>query len=294
MVANRTWISKVSIALIYTVMIALAIICVLPLVHILAMSFSDAAAVTAGKVKLWPVGFTTVAYEFVLTKPIFLNSFWVSVERVLLGVTINMVLTVLLAYPLSKEGSQFHFRTVYVWFFVFTMLFSGGLIPTYLLIKELNMLDTIWALVLPQAVQVFHVVLMLNFFRNLPRELEEAAFMDGAGHWSTLWRIYVPLSKPSIATVLLFSAVFQWNEWFSGIILMNHPENYPMASYLRTVVVEIDHLLSMNLDYNQLKALSDRTSKAAQIFLGSLPILLVYPFLQKHFVKGITLGSVKG
>lgn len=153
------------------------------------------------------------------------------------------------------------------------------------------MLDTIWALTLPNAVMVFNIVLMLNFFRNLPKELEEAAFMDGAGHWSILIKIYLPLSMPSIATILLFTIVYQWNEWFYGIIFMNRPENYPLASYLQTVLIRSDMIQDAAL--NEMAALNDRTAKAAQIFLGALPVLAVYPFLQKYFAKGITLGSVK-
>ena len=174
------------------------------------------------------------------------------------------------------------------------MLFYGGLIPTYMLISKLKMLDTIWALVLPGAVPVFSVVLMLNFFRQVPIELEEAALIDGANHFTTVFLIYIPVSLPSIATILLFSVVGHWNSWFDGLIYANFPHNYPLQSYLQTVVVMRDLTRLTADEWKNLSQISDRTVKAAQIFMGALPILCVYPFLQRYFIKGIVVGSVKG
>lgn len=283
---------KLFIGFNYVFLSLAAILCLLPLVHVLAVSFSSSQAATAGLVSLWPVQFTTSSYEFVLAKPAFLKSIGVTLQRVLIGVTVNMVLTVLIAYPLSKEVKKFPHRTLYVWFFVFTMLFNGGLIPTYMTVKYTGIMDTIWALVLPGAVPVFNVVLLLNFFRGLPKELEEAAFMDGAGHMTTLIRVVLPLSAPALATIGLFATVGHWNSWFDGLIYMNSPDHYPLQSYLQTVVINRDLSLTAT-DLKSLAEVSDRTAKAAQIFLGALPILLVYPFLQRFFMKGIVLGSVK-
>ncbi|UVI29435.1 carbohydrate ABC transporter permease [Paenibacillus spongiae] len=277
----------------YAFLILLSLLCLLPLIHVLALSFSSSAAATAGYVKFWPVEFTTNSYQFVLKKPEFLASVWVSVKRVVLGTLVNMVLTVLLAYPLSKEVKAFRMRTIYVWFFFLTMLFGGGLIPWYMVIKETGLLNTIWALIIPGAVPVFNVILLLNFFRGLPKELEEASFIDGAGHWTTMWKIFVPLSLPALATITLFAMVGHWNSWFDGLILMNSPDNYPLQSYLQTVVIRRDLSLVSQSSLADLANVSDRTSKAAQIFMGALPILLVYPFLQRFFMKGIVLGSVK-
>lgn len=277
----------------YTFLISISLLCLLPLIHVLALSFSSSAAATAGYVKFWPVEFTTNSYQFVLKKPEFLASVWVSVQRVVLGTLVNMVLTVLLAYPLSKEVKAFRMRTLYVWIFFLTILFSGGLIPWYMVIKETGLLNTIWALIIPGAVPVFNVILLLNFFRGLPKELEEASFIDGAGHWTTMWRIFVPLSLPALATITLFAMVGHWNSWFDGLILMNSPDNYPLQSYLQTVVIRRDLSLVSQSSLADLANVSDRTSKAAQIFMGALPILLVYPFLQRFFMKGIVLGSVK-
>lgn len=278
----------------YIFMTILAVLCVLPLVHLFAISFSSDASVAAGKVLLWPVEFTTKSYDFVLGQSAFLQSMGISLQRVILGVLINMLLTILVAYPLSKDATALKGRTLYVWIFVFTMLFSGGIIPMYMTMRTLGLLDTMWALILPHAVPVFNVVILLNFFRNLPKEMEEAALIDGAGHWRILWNIFVPLSAPSIATVTLFAIVTHWNSWFDGILFMNSPDNYPMQSYLYTVVVGMNTIINSSTDLEVLLMVSDRTAKAAQLFVGAVPVLLVYPFLQRHFTKGIVLGSVKG
>jgi len=278
----------------YSFLIVLSLLCVLPLVHVFAISLSSSELAAAGAVKLWPQGFNWSSYEFVLQKGEFFRAFFVSIQRVLLGTLVNMLLTILVAYPLSKESAHFSGRTAYAWYFVFTILFSGGLIPWYMTIKTTGIMDTLWALVLPGALPVFNAILLLNFFRGIPKALEEAAFVDGAGHMTTLWRIFVPLSKPALATITLFAVVGHWNAWFDGLILMNSPRHYPLQSYLQTVMVSFNPM-NMNIeDIKKLSQISNRTLKAAQIFLAALPILLVYPFLQKYFVKGIVLGSVKG
>ncbi|NOU69202.1 ABC transporter permease subunit [Paenibacillus sp. LMG 31461] len=277
----------------YVFLISLSVLCILPLIHLLAMSLSSNNAVATGSVTFWPVEFTWKSYQFIIDKPEFMASFIISIKRVVLGVIVNMVLTILVAYPLSKEAGSFKGRTVYVWIFVFTMLFSGGIIPLYMTMRSLGLLDTIWALILTHAVPVYNVVILLNFFRALPKELEEAALMDGAGQWRILWNIYLPLSTPSLATLTLFATVSHWNSWFDGILFMNTPSHYPLQSYLYTVVVGLDTLIKSNTDLEVLALISDRTARAAQIFLGALPILIIYPFLQRYFTKGIILGSVK-
>ncbi|MFC3773354.1 carbohydrate ABC transporter permease [Paenibacillus sp. GCM10012303] len=272
----------------------LSFLCLMPIIHILAISFSSGAAAAAGKVTLWPVEFTTAAYNNVFGKPEYLRAFWVSVQRVVLGTSLSMFLVILTAYPLSKETHQFRLRTWYVWFFVFTILFNGGLIPTYLTVKSLGLIDTLWALILPTAVPVFNVILLLNFYRSLPKELEESSRIDGAGHFTTLWKIYVPLSLPALATTGLFTMVGHWNSWFDGMLYMNHTENYPLQTFLQTVIIQMDFRFIKAENAELMLKLSDRTSRAAQIFVAAFPILIVYPFLQKLFIKGIVMGSVKG
>jgi len=277
----------------YVFLIFLSLLCLAPMVHVLALSFSTSTAASAGLVKLWPVNFTLSSYSFILQNSQFLKSFVISIERSVLGVSLSMFLTILLAYPLSKEVKDFRFRTAYAWFFIFTILFGGGLIPWFMTIQMMGLMNSIWGLVLPGAVQVFNAVLLLNFFRGLPKELEESAFIDGASHWTTLWRILVPISMPSLATIVLFTFVGQWNSWFDGLLIMKTPDKYPLATYLQTIIIKPDFAKISMLQAKHMSEISDRTTKAAQIIIGSLPILLVYPFLQKFFVKGIVVGSVK-
>lgn len=280
----------------YALLILVAASCVLPFVNVIAISLSENSAVAANYVKLWPVKFTPYAYHYVITKAQFWKSFMISVQRVLLGLAINMLLIILSAYPLSKEGIRFKARTPYVWFFFFTMLFSGGLIPMYALVSKLKLLGSIWVLILPGALPVFNMILMLNFFRQIPREMEEAAFIDGADHFTVLFRIFLPCSLPSIATIALFTIVGHWNAWFDGLIYMRTAEMYPLQSYLQTVIIGLDFSKQSSIsgNYTYLKFLSDRTLKAAQIVIAVIPVLMIYPFLQRYFVTGIVLGSVKG
>jgi putative aldouronate transport system permease protein len=278
----------------YLFLAATAAACLLPMLNVLAVSFSASSAVSAGAVKLWPIGFTLKSYEFVIGKPEFGKAFLVSLARVAVGVPLNMLLTILVAYPLSKDRKHFRFRNYYAWYFVLTMLFSGGLIPWYMTIKMTGIIDSFWALILPGAVPIFNVILMLNFFKSLPEEIEEAAEMDGAGRWQALWRISVPLAAPAVATLTLFCIVTHWNSWFEGLMLMNSPSHYPLQSYLQTVIVGRDMSLMTTADITRWSEINDRTSKAAQVFVAMLPVLLVYPFLQKYFAEGIVMGSVKG
>lgn len=281
----------------YVILTILALLCVFPIVNILAISFSSSEAVKAGSVTFWPVDFTLSSYQYILEHKQFLNSFGTSLLRVVLGVLVNLVCTILVAYPLSKEADKFRSRTVYAWIFVFTMLFSGGLIPGYLIVKEAGLLDSIWALILPGAVPIFNVLLMLNFFRGLPKELEEASWMDGAGHLRTLWSVYLPISLPSIATVTLFALVGHWNAWFDGMIYMKSPDHYPLATYLQSMLQQVQTISTDSMTFEDaalLNQISDRTTQASQIFLSVIPILLIYPFLQRYFVHGLVVGSVKG
>lgn len=294
MVQDRTFLSRVFDGLNYVFLGLLALTCILPLIHVLAVSFSSSTAADGGMVGLWPIDFTLDAYQYVLDKPEFFRSLGITLQKVALGTALNILLVILLAYPLSREVSAFPMRTFYAWVVVFTMLFSGGLVPTYMIVRETQLLDTLWALVLPGAVPVFHVLLLLNFFRGLPKEIEEAAQIDGAGHWMILSKIMLPMAVPALATLLLFNLVGHWNSWFDGMIYMNSPENYPLQTYLRTIVIKLDFTVLAMDSIEQLESLSERTTRAAQIFLGALPIILVYPFLQRYFMKGIVLGSLKG
>ena len=278
------------------ILTAAALTCILPFINSLAMSFSHSSAVAAGRVTFWPIGFTTAAYEYAFMGGKLIPALWISIKRVFLGCFVNLLLIVFTAYPLSKGRDKVAGRHIYASFFVFTMIFNGGLIPTYLLIVNLKLLNKIWALVLPYGLSVYNIVIMMNFMRELPDELEESARIDGAGVFSVLFRILLPLLTPSIATVGLFCIVFHWNEWFSGMIYMQNSSMYPLQTYLRTLVVRMDDILrAAKGDFAKiLQVMNARTGRAAQLFLGMIPVLAAYPFLQKHFTTGLVLGSVKG
>ncbi|MCU0520406.1 MAG: carbohydrate ABC transporter permease [Anaerolineae bacterium] len=272
----------------------LGLLCLFPILHILALSLSSSTAAGSGRVTIFPVDLTTLSYRFVLDTPAFGKAFLISLQRVLVGTPINMALTVLVAYPLSRSPKAFRARGFFAWFFLITVLFSGGLIPWYMVIRQTGLIDKFWALILPGAVPVLNVILLANAFRNSPAELEEAAVMDGAGHWTILWRILLPLSAPVLATVTLFVAVGHWNSWFDGLILMNSPERYPLQSYLQTIIINPDPRMLTERDLAILKVINNRTTKAAQIFIAMVPILVVYPFLQRYFTAGVKLGAIKG
>ncbi|MBD2871048.1 carbohydrate ABC transporter permease [Paenibacillus arenilitoris] len=267
----------------------MALLCILPLIHVLAVSFSSSAAATANIVTLWPVDFTFVAYQKTFDNPLFLNSLVYAVARTVSGTLLTMLLTISAAYGLSKS---FPGRTAYSWIIVFTMLFNGGLIPSYMVVTNLQLTNTLWALILPSAVSVFNTILMMQFFRAIPKELVEASSIDGAGYFRVLISIFLPLSLPSIATLSLFSMVGHWNSWFDGLLYITDYRKYPLATFLQTIIQSGD-MRNTSIDPSELAALSERTIRSAQIFIGALPILLVYPFLQKYFVSGTTMGAVK-
>jgi putative aldouronate transport system permease protein len=276
----------------YVLLTVISISCILPLIHILAVSFSGSAPANSNLVGLVPIDFNVEAYAKTLNNANFHNALLMGVYRTLLGTSVGMFLIVLAAYALSKDTHGFRSRSLYTWFFLFTMLFNGGIVPLYMLVRNLDLMNSIWSLVLPVAVNVFNMVLMMNFFRAVPKELEEASLIDGAGHFRTLWSIYLPISLPALATISLFTMVFHWNSWFDGLLYITDYRKYPLSTFLQTVIVQQD-FNKINPDVNELKNISQRTVKAAQIFIGTMPILLVYPFLQKYFVKGIILGAVK-
>lgn len=273
-------------------MLFLALICIFPIINVLAVSLSTSSAVEAGKVKLFPVNLTFESYKFVLDKPEFLRAFWISIKRVLIGVPFGMLLTILTAYPLSR-GKKFKGRKVYVIFFLVTMLFSGGLIPWYMVISKIGLVDSFWALILPSGVSVYNIIILMNFFKNLPKEIIESAYVDGASELKVLFNIVVPMSLPSIATLTLFTFVTHWNSWFDGLLLMNSSANYPLQSYLQTVIVTKDLSHMSVTEILSAIIVSNRTSRAAQTFIAAIPVMIIYPFLQKYFVSGIQVGGVK-
>jgi len=272
---------------------------VYPILNILMVSLSTRSYVSAGVVKLIPKGFNFNAYIYAFSDPQIFMSLAVTFAKVIIGVLISLIISILTAYPLSLESEEFPLRTFFAYYYIITMLFGGGLIATFLTIKYIGLYDTFWVLVIPTAAGAGQAILLLNFFRGLPKELKESAFVDGAGHWDILFRVVVPLSKAVIATVTVFLIIGHWNDWFAAIIYTNNPNLQPLQTYLRSklnsVVLQLDNSRGLTID--QLMALSkidDTIVRASLIIISALPILFVYPFMQKYFVKGVVLGSVKG
>jgi putative aldouronate transport system permease protein len=293
MIQEKNWVNRLFDLTNYLLLVFFGLLCLVPMIHIVAVSLSNRSASMGGFVTLWPIGFTWRNYQEILAAGPVYQAFFISIQRTVFGTLLNMALTVLAAYPLSKTAQEFKGRNWFMWILIVALLFNGGLIPWFLVIRNLGLINTLWALILPGALPIWNVILLMNFFRELPKELEEAAIIDGASYWAILLYIYLPLSVPALATLTLFAAVGHWNSWFDGMILITKNAQYPIMTFLRTVVVDLNlQILSVNNEdiYN----LSDRSIRAANIVVATLPILLVYPFLQRYFIHGIRLGAVKG
>jgi putative aldouronate transport system permease protein len=275
--------------------IALIVVTV-PLVYIVANSFSSASAVSAGRVLLWPVEPSLKAYKVAFGDPQIMQGYLNSFIYAVGGTLISVTLTIAIAYPLSRR--TFFGRNVIMSVLIFTMLFSGGLIPTYLVVQDLGMLNTRWAMVIPSAIGVWQVIIARTFFRStIPDELYEAATIDGASDLRFLWSIVLPLSKPVIAVIALMYAIFQWNSYFDALVYLKDPSLYPLQIVLRNVLIlntvtggSTTQNLAQQLDQQQLA----NVLKYALIVISSLPVLIIYPFVARHFTKGVMVGAVKG
>lgn len=277
-------------------MLLFAFICLAPFLNLLAVSLSSSVAAQSGKVGFVPIGFTFEAYKYLVQRIEFFRAFGISVLRVVTGTVLSLTVMLLAAYPLALGNLRG--RGIYVGLFTLSMFFSGGLVPTYLVITGLGLYNSIFALILPTAANAWNLVLLINFFRQVPSDLVEYAHLEGAGHLRVLVQIVMPVSLPAIATVILFTAVAHWNAWFDGIIYMQS-ERYPLQTYIYNIINQLNMLTSgggpMTPEQQQALAnLPDKTVRAAQIFIAMLPILILYPFAQKFFIKGLVMGSVKG
>ena len=284
--------NKLMDTVVWLIVILMTLCCLLPLLNTLAISFSNNSAVNANQVGILPVGFTLSSYKKLLEDNQFWRSAWISVLREVLGTGLNMLMMILLAYPLSRSKNRFASRDIYMKLVIFAMLFNGGLIPGYIIVSKLHLLNTIWALVLPGAVPVFNVILLMNFMKGLPEALEEAAVIDGASEWTILTRVVLPISKPGLATVALFCIVNHWNDYFQGLIYMRTPSKYPLQTYIQQLTIDVSQIT----DPQQLiyfMTISTRTLNAAKIVVATVPLLVIYPFLQRYFVTGIVIGAVK-
>jgi len=296
MIENKTFGSRLRVGTIYFIVILLALLCLLPVWNMVCMSFSSSTMVMANEVTFFPKDFTLEAYKLILKDAQFFRSFGLSVLRVCLALVINLTMIVLLAYPLSKTVREFNGRNIVMSIMIIAMLFSGGMIPSYLLLKELKLLNTVWALVLPTAVPISNMIMCMNFMTAIPSALEEAAIIDGASPLQVLLRIILPCSKPSMATMALFSIVGHWNDFEAGLIYMTKRENYPLMTYIQSLDLNLSMMLEDSMSPEALEKLLEISGKnlnAAKVVVATIPLMLIYPFLQKYLIHGIVMGAVK-
>ncbi|AIQ32238.1 MULTISPECIES: carbohydrate ABC transporter permease [Paenibacillus] len=291
MVEDRTISGRIFSAVNFTLLAIIALVTVLPFVHVVAGSFTTSAELAANKFVLIPKVWSLEAYKFIFSTNTIFRALGVSIGVTLIGTLFSMFITSLMAYGLSRRDLDG--RRVFNFLVVFTMLFHGGMIPTFLVVKELGLIDSYSALILPSAISAFNMIILKNFFQNIPEGLEESAKIDGCNDFGILFKIVLPLSLPAIATISLFYAVTYWNTYMSAILYLDNSAKWPIQVLLRQIVVlasGMDH--SATLDGTVPPP--DQTIKMAVIVVATLPILMVYPFLQKHFAKGAMLGSMKG
>ncbi|WNQ12737.1 carbohydrate ABC transporter permease [Paenibacillus aurantius] len=265
-----------------------------PFLNIIAKSLSSEGAVVSGMVTVYPIDFQLGTYKLVLGNTQFLNSFKITAFITVLGTLLSLLFTVLSAYPLSKPNLAFRKPLLLV--FIFTMLFNGGLIPTYLLMQKIGMVNTVWSLFVPGLIAVFNMLVVKNFFEGIPESLEESAKLDGASNVRILFSIILPLSMPVLATIGLFYAVTLWNSYFNAMAYITDPALKPLQLYLKELIDSTSDVMKMagEVDINRDLNSTPEAVQAASIITATLPILFVYPFLQKYFVKGVLVGSVKG
>ncbi|WP_079911608.1 carbohydrate ABC transporter permease [Paenibacillus sp. 32352] len=277
----------------YMVLAAAGLLCFLPLVHLASLSLSGKDPVMSGFVTLWPMEFTFESYTMLFKGTPVVRAFANNVLITVVGVALSMMFTVFAAHPLSRKA--FYGRRFITLAIVFTMLFQGGLIPTYLVIKQLGLIDSYGALWLPGLISTFNMLIMRSFFENIPEELDEAARMDGCGEWRLLIRIILPLSLPMLATIALFYGVQYWNSFFNVLIYLNSPEKYNLTVLIQQMVRSQTILQEINsMNQQEVPNITPEGMKAAGIMIIIIPMLLVYPLLQKYFVKGVMIGAVKG
>lgn len=291
MVEDRTFSGRLFAAVNFILLALIALVTVLPFIHVVAGSFTTSAELAANKFVLIPKVWSLEAYKFIFSTNTIFRALGVSIGVTLIGTLFSMFITALMAYGLSRKDLDG--RRVFNFLVVFTMLFHGGMIPTFLVVKELGLIDSYAALILPSAISAFNMIILKNFFQNIPEGLEESAKIDGCNDFGILFKIVLPLSLPAIATISLFYAVTYWNTYMSAILYLDNSAKWPIQVLLRQIVVlasGMDH--SATLDGTVPPP--DQTIKMAVIVVATLPILMVYPFLQKHFAKGAMLGSMKG
>ena len=279
-------------AFLVALMVVLSCIFIYPLLNMLALSFSNSQDLKSLPVYLWPIGFSLESYKALLSDNRILLYYWNTIQYAAVGTVIMLLCTSLMAYPLSIRALRGR-RTISI-LLTITMFFGGGLIPYYVTIMRLKLIDTFWVMVLPGAISAYNVIVFKTFFMSIPEALSESAFLDGAGHFRVLFQIVLPLSKAVLATFALFSIVGYWNDYMTALLYLRDDSKYPIQLLMRRLLVLMDYrdatTAQLLKDYRQI---SSRTTKAAATIITVVPILCIYPFMQKHFAKGVLVGSVK-
>lgn len=266
-----------------------------PLIFVAVASISNPAAVVKGEVWLLPKEINFTGYEKVFANKEILNGYMNTILYTVVGTIVNVGMTILAAYPLSRK--DFRGRNIFTALFVFTMFFSGGLIPTYLIVKDLGMTNTMWALIIPNAVAVWNIIIMRTFFQqSIPFEIQESAQMDGCGNFKILLRIILPLSMPILAVMTLFYSVAHWNSFFSALIYLTERDKYPLQLFLREILIQsnMQDMIQTSEESLAKTIMEAESIKYALVIVANLPILMLYPFLQRYFVKGMVIGAIKG
>lgn len=280
--------------IIVAILCMMALMSLYPVWYTAICSFSSKEFINSGQIFLWPKGFHLEAYKKILEDGMFLSTTWVSVKRVIVACTVQIVTLVMTSFPLYLPKKFFPGGKIVLWFLVAHMFFSGGMIPSYMIMREYGLMNSFWALILPSAFPLGNLVIMINFLRTIPFELFEAASIDGANPLQILWKVYVPLSKPSIATMLLFSFVGQWNAYFDGLIYINDLNKQPLQTYIFQLEVDVDYSKMTAEQIMEAMKQSNASFNSAKVFAAMVPILCIYPFVQKYFTKGLVIGAVKG
>ncbi len=278
----------------YIFLAIVAAVVLYPLIFVLSASLSNPEYVISGDIWLWPKEFTVEAYQKVFQNPDIINGFVNTLKYTIFGTLLNIFMTICAAYPLSRRNLKG--KGFIMAFMVFTMFFSGGLIPTYLLIRDLGMINTFWVMIIPNAVAVWNIIIMRTFFQSIPYELEESAMIDGAGNFRILWSIVLPLSLPVMAVMVLFYAVGHWNSYFQALIYLQDQDKFPLQLILRQILIQgqADDMIKATSESFLAQKLSVEGLKYAVLIVANLPMLMLYPFLQRYFVKGVMIGSLKG
>jgi putative aldouronate transport system permease protein len=288
----KTGVNKIIDTLIIIVLVIASFLCLVPILHLASVSLSSNTAILSNKVTVFPVEWSTLAYQTVLKDVKMFNSLLFTIVLVVLFTLICMVMTICAAYPLTKK--KLKGRDFFLFMILITMFFSGGLIPEYLLVKALKLTNTIWALVLPGMINAFYLIILKSFFSSIPEELEESARMDGSSHFGTLVRIVLPLSLPVLATLSLFYAVGRWNGFMDALFYITNQDLYPIQLKLYQLVISNQMSDSTATEGMNATAPIPESLKAASIMFATIPILMVYPWLQRYFISGMMIGAVKG